>query len=62
MRELPEACAHFDANTNTGFTPSAPTVGPGQWTHETASTFFLYGYLIGEYADTLLCGHPDLVY
>lgn len=62
MRELPEARAHFDAIANAGFTQSAANTAPGQRPPTTASTFFLYGYLVGEDADTLLCGHPDLVY
>ncbi|AWM33926.1 hypothetical protein [Hymenobacter nivis] len=67
MRDLPEAHAHFEPTTSAGFlqsatNQSATNAAPGQRPPTTGSTFFLYGYLVGEYTDTLLCGHPDLVY
>ncbi|MGI4885968.1 MAG: hypothetical protein ACRYFR_13510 [Janthinobacterium lividum] len=60
--ELLEALAHFDAITTAGFSQLATSPALGQRPQTTASTFFLYGYLIGENTDTLLCGHPDLAY
>ncbi|TPG63078.1 hypothetical protein EAH73_18695 [Hymenobacter nivis] len=62
MRELPEYLAHFDTIADAGYAPSGTTTAPGQQSKTTSSTFFLYGYLIGEDADPLLCGHPDLRY
>lgn len=63
MRELPELLAALDTISHSGFfAPSAPGATTGQSAQATASTFFLYGYLIGEEVDTLLCGHPNLVY
>jgi len=60
MRELPEAHAHFEPITSAGLLQSATKTAPGQRPPTTGSTFFLYGYLIGEYTDALLCGYPDL--
>lgn len=60
MRELPEFLAPFDAISVSGFSASSATNATQGMT--APPTFFLYGYLIGEDTDPLLCGHPDLVY
>ncbi|OGX83587.1 hypothetical protein [Hymenobacter coccineus] len=62
MKDLSEALAHFATITSAGFAQAAPGTAPGQRPQATVTTFYLYGYFVGEDSDTLLCGHPDLVY